>query len=267
MSRDFCRQIVRLYKNLSSFRCKIQQRRRNDRMKEIKLCGVRIDNLPLSDAVIYALQRKSRPCFTVTPNAVMLDACKREPRYAAILNTASLSLPDGCGVLWAARRKGTPLRERVAGIEFGEKVLQAAADKGLRVFLLGGERGVAKEAAENLCKRYPGLQICGSYHGYFQKRGRENDPLLRYIRLCKPDVLFVCLGFPLQEIWCCKNLMRLSSIRLVACLGGSLDVWAEKVRRAPALLSKCGLEWAWRMLHEPKRLKNLPALVRFACNS
>jgi N-acetylglucosaminyldiphosphoundecaprenol N-acetyl-beta-D-mannosaminyltransferase len=121
-------------------------------MKEIKLCGVRIDNLSLSDAVIYALQRKSRPCFTVTPNAVMLDACKREPRYAAILNTASLSLPDGCGVLWAARRKGTPLRERVAGIEFGEAVLQAAANKGLRVFLLGGKRGIARYLYQRLLR-------------------------------------------------------------------------------------------------------------------
>ena len=236
-------------------------------MKEIELCGVRINNIPLSDAVTYALQKKERPCFTVTPNAVMLDACMRDGRYALLLNTATLSLPDGSGVLLAATRKGTPLCERVAGIEFGEAVLRLAAKRGLRVFLLGGKRQVAKQAAKKLRKRYPNLQICGSYHGYFQKKGRENDLLLRYIRICKPDILFVCFGFPLQEIWCCKNLPWLSSIRLVACLGGSLDVWAEKLKRAPALLSKCGLEWAWRMLREPKRLKNLPALVRFVYNS
>ena len=233
-------------------------------MQKINLYGVWIHSVPLQEAVVKALNPRKLPCLTVTPNALMLDAARREPRYASLLNRATLSLPDGYGVLLAATKKGTPLRERVAGIDFGEEILHQAAKRGLRVFLLGGRIGVARQAAKRLTAQIPNLKICGTYHGYFAKKGEENERVLRYIRACKPDILFVCFGFPRQELWSAQSRHRLPSLRLIACLGGSLDVWAGNRKRAPAFLARHGLEWAWRMLQEPRRLMGLPALARIA---
>ena len=232
-------------------------------MSKINLCGVRIDNLSMEEAIRRGLEKKAAPCVAFTPNAVMLDACRREPSLAKLLNRADLSLPDGFGVLAAAARKKHPLRERIAGIDFGEAILKKSAEMGLRVFLLGGKEGVAKTASERLSQKYPGLKICGIHSGYFQKYGEENAAVLRRINEANADILFVCFGFPMQERWIDKNLPSLSHLRLLAGLGGSLDVWAGNVKRAPKPLQKLGLEWAWRMAHEPRRLKNLPAILRF----
>ena len=231
--------------------------------KEIRLCGVRIDSLTLDRALKRALSKEKSPCIVFTPNAVMLDACRRSKELADLLNRATLSLPDGAGVLSAAKRKGFPLRERIPGIDFGEAVLCRAAKENLRVFLLGGRDGVAQKAAKNLSQKYPALKICGTHHGYFQKDGKENQEVLSRITASKPDLLFVCLGFPEQEKWIVKNLPALPDLHLATGLGGSLDVWAGEVKRAPRHIQAMGLEWAWRMMREPKRLKNLPALIRF----
>ena len=230
-------------------------------MASIFLDGIRIDDLTLWEAVEMA-RASSRPLFTVTPNATILDACRRNSQYAALINQAHLSLPDGVGILLAAKRSGAPLREKVSGIDFGEALMTAARGKE-SVFLLGGKPGVAEVAAARLCERHPRLQICGTHHGYFDKNGDDNLAVLERIRRCRPVYLFVCFGFPLQEEWISRNFAALpDSLRVVAGLGGSLDVWAGNLRRAPRILSKIGMEWAWRMALEPRRLKDLPALAR-----
>lgn len=232
-------------------------------MQTIQLHGVSIHNTTLPEAVNYALSGEHSPCWVVTPNAVMLDACRREPQNAVLLSQADLAIPDGAGVLLAAKRQGTPLSCRVAGIEFGEALLGRAAEQGLRVFLLGGGEGVADEAAIRLRERYPALCICGTCWGYFDKSGEEDRRISAYVRSCRPDILFVCFGFPLQERWIEEHLHLLDGVRVVAGLGGSLDVWSGHLRRAPKSLSRMGMEWAWRMVQEPKRLRQLPAILRF----
>lgn len=231
-------------------------------MKEIRLSGVRIDNVSREAAVERALEKTGESCVVFTPNATMLDACRHDGHLVELLGHATLSLPDGAGVLWAARRAGTPLCERVAGIEFGEALLERAANDGARVFLLGGGDGVAARAGERLRERYPGITVCGTHWGYFDRRGEENQMVLERIRESRAEILFVCMGFPVQEEWIVENRARLGSLRVIAALGGSLDVWSGKTKRAPRVLSKMGLEWAWRMAREPRRLKNLPAIVR-----
>ncbi len=233
-------------------------------MSHIHLCGVRIDNLTLPRALSLALSEAAEPCRVVTPNALMLDACRKDPTCAELLNRASLSLPDGAGILIAAKRAHTPLQGRVAGIDFGEGLLREAANRGLRVFLLGGREGVAARAAENLTARDPRLKICGTYWGYFGEHDEEQERLRFVLSQAKPDILFVCLGFPRQEKWMEENFPYLSGVRVMAALGGSLDVWAGESRRAPQLLQRMGGEWAWRMAHEPRRLAGFPALARTA---
>lgn len=233
-------------------------------MSHIRIYGVKIDNVTPEEALQRAMTPAGEPCVVFTPNALMLDACRRNTDDRQLLNRASLAIPDGFGVLWAAKRSGHPLKARIAGIEFGEALLARAATDGLRVFLLGGRDGVAAHAAERLQARYPGLCISGTAGGYFDRNGEENQAVTAAIRMSRADMVFVCLGFPLQERWICENLANLSDVRILAGLGGSLDVWAGDVRRAPPLISKIGLEWLWRMGQEPHRLKGLGAVLRFA---
>lgn len=233
-------------------------------MDRMTIFGVRLDCIGMEEALKAALETDEKPCTVVTPNAVMLEDCRRDPRHAELLGRATLSLADGRGVLMAAKRKGMPLPARIAGIDFAEGLLAYAAANGLRVFLLGGADGVAHRAGENLCQRYPGLCICGSFWGFGNKSGEENEQLLGWIRRSRTDILLVCFGYPLQEEWIFENLSALSDVRIIAGLGGSLDVWAGDVRRAPLLIQKAGLEWAWRMVRQPSRIKHLPTLLRFA---
>jgi len=229
---------------------------------KVTVRGVSFDNLTINEAVREAF-RGEETCRVVTPNALMLQACAENPRLAELLNESSLVLPDGNGVLLAARRQGTPLKERVAGIDFGERLLSEAARRGDRVFFLGGEDGVAPMAAKRMAERHPSLQVCGCYWGYFEKQGEENQRVVGMIRACRPQILLICMGFPTQELWMRENLPLLPSVRVAAGLGGSLDVWAGNARRAPHVLQSAGLEWAWRMLSNPSRLHNFPSLVRF----
>ena len=232
-------------------------------MQRIRLCGVKIDNVTKKEAVARATESCGEPCVVFTPNAVMLEKCQKNPELADLLSHASLSLPDGAGVLMAARRMGTPLRERVAGIEFGESLLREAEKRGLRVFFLGGRAGVAERAAERWRETLPTLRIVGTHWGYFDRVGEENQRLLAHIRETCTDVLIVCMGFPVQERWVTENLHHLTELRLIACLGGSLDVWAGDLRRAPEWMSRMGFEWLWRMLRQPKRFAALPEMLSF----
>lgn len=232
-------------------------------MGKVTVFGIQFDNLSMDEAVRRALRDHGEVQTVVTPNALIADACARDPSLCRLVNSASLVLPDGAGILSAARRQGTPLRERVAGIDFAERLLAVAAERGERVFLLGGGDGVAPAAAKNLKKRFPGLCICGCFWGYFDRHGEENRRLLGIINSCKPSILLVCFGFPIQEQWIRENIGFLPSVRIAAGLGGSLDVWAGRVRRAPGLVRAANMEWAWRMVTQPRRLRRLPALVRF----
>ncbi len=232
-------------------------------MGKVTVSGIRFDNVNKEEAVRRALRDHGEVQTVVTPNALIAEACAKDPSLCRLVNSASLVLPDGAGILSAARRQGTPLRERVGGIDFAERLLAVAAERGERVFLLGGGDGVAPAAAKNLKKKFPGLCICGCFWGYFDRHGEENRRLLGIINACKPSILLVCFGFPIQEQWIRENVGFLPSVRVAAGLGGSLDVWAGRVRRAPALVRAANMEWAWRMAVEPRRLRNLPALVRF----
>ena len=201
-------------------------------MGKITVSGIRFDNLSMEEAVKRALRDDGEPQMVVTPNALMAQACANDPSLCRLINSASLVLPDGAGIISAARRQGTPMIARIAGIDFAERLLAEAAGRGERVFLLGGGDGVAPAAAKNLQKKFPGLCICGCFWGYFDRHGEENRRLLGIINSCKPTILLVCFGFPIQEEWIRQNIGFLPSVRIAAGLGGSLDVWAGRVRRA-----------------------------------
>lgn len=199
-----------------------------------------------------------------TPNAEMLASATKSAALMRLLRSADLPLPDGVGVYLGARLLGLSPQERTNGIDLAERLLTAAEQNEMSVFLLGAKRGVAQRAARRLELRFPKLKIAGFHHGYFEKQGKENDAVIEKIRRSGAEILFVCLGFPEQEGWISKNMPRLSSVKIAAALGGSIDVWAGKTVRAPESVRKMGLEWLWRAVSSPRRVARLPEVFSFA---
>jgi N-acetylglucosaminyldiphosphoundecaprenol N-acetyl-beta-D-mannosaminyltransferase len=197
-----------------------------------------------------------------TPNPVMLQNAAGNGALRAALLRADLNLPDGIGVVMAARMLGEHPAGRLSGVDMAGRVLALAAARGYRVYLLGGREGVARQAAARLVARMFGLCICGTRHGYFGES--EEAAVLAEIRRTRADVVFVCLGSPRQELFIDKNRHALPGVRLFMALGGTLDVWAGRVRRAPRPVQKMGLEWLWRMALEPGRLRDLPKMAAFS---
>lgn len=234
-------------------------------MDKSKIFDIPIDNITKEEAVNMAVSRIEAGIFTivVTPNAEIIKKCIDDENVKKAITSAHMILPDGDGTLWAAKELGVPLKEKVAGVEFGKNLIKEAAKKGFKLFLLGGKPGVAEKAAENLKKEYPNLAICGFSDGYFGKSGIESDKMIKKINDSKADILYVCLGAPAQEIWVYENREKLSSVKLVACLGGSLDIYAGTVKRAPALFVKLKLEWVWRLLKQPTRIGRMMNIPKF----
>ena len=167
-------------------------------------------------------------------------------------------IPDGIGVVYAARILGRPLKGRVPGIDLASALMERMARTGKRLFLLGAKPGVAEQAAVKLQAEHPGLVVCGAHDGYFQ----EDGPVVEAIRTARADVVFVCLGFPRQEKWAAAH-GQAAGARLYIGLGGALDVFAGKVERAPEQFQRLGLEWLYRLMKEPSRIGRMAKLPLF----
>ena len=236
-------------------------------MEIINIRGVNFCNVTLAEAADWAADTLTSspdtPRAVFTPNSEIVQLCIEENEYYALINSADLIIPDGIGVIKASRILGTPLKEKVAGIELGEQVLRIAAEQGYSVYFLGAKPGVAEQAAQKMQEKYPALTVAGIHDGYFKKEGEENEAVLAEIRAAAPDVLYVCLGVPAQEKWIDANRPALGSVKLCLALGGSLDVWAGNVKRAPKLFIRLGLEWFYRLCCEPKRIGRMMKLPKF----
>lgn len=222
-----------------------------------EILGVRFDDLTQQEAAQQGRQllEEDKFHYVVTPNPEFLLAAEKDPEFRRVLNAADLVLPDGIGVVYSAKILGTPLKERVPGIEFAEAMLSALNDMGGRLYLLGAKPGVAEEAGRRICARYPALVLCGTHDGYF----KDEQAILPEIAAAKPDLLFVCLGAPKQEKWMARWGQH-TGAKLAIGLGGCLDVFAGNVQRAPERWQKLGLEWAYRLKKEPKRIGRMAKL-------
>jgi N-acetylglucosaminyldiphosphoundecaprenol N-acetyl-beta-D-mannosaminyltransferase len=220
----------------------------------------------MEEAVDLALQMLGQPGFRqiVTANAEMIEAARANAALAQVFCCSDLVLPDGQGVLLAAKFAGYPLKERVAGADFVASLAEAGAARGLRFYLLGSRPGVGQAAGAELQRRYPGLVIAGTQHGYFKPE--ETEAVVSAIVASRPDVLLTALGSPRQEFFV-QSLKNRLSRGVGIGVGGTLDVLAGKAQRAPRWMQKVGLEWFYRLLKEPARFKRvgvLPAFLREA---
>ncbi len=184
-------------------------------------------------------------------NAAKLVALRDDPEMRRMIADCELITADGQSVVWAARLLGARLPERVAGIDLMTRLLEAADAKGYRVYVLGAKREVLDTALARLRERYPNLQLAGSHDGYYADE--EAEELCEEIRASAADILFVAMSSPRKEYFLGERGAELG-VPFAMGVGGSVDVIAGVTRRAPRLLQRLGLEWAYRLAQEPRRL-------------
>ncbi len=228
----------------------------------LNVLGVGVDVCSMEQAAekLADAMDKDVVATVYTPNSEIILYAYKNPSYLAVLNRGDLITPDGIGVVYASKILKNPLPERVSGFDLANALLKKIAGTNKRVYLFGGKPGVAEKAAENICKLYPGTEICGTADGYFDEE--KEKKIIEDIQAKKPDLLFVCLGFPKQEIWIDKHKDALGA-KVCMGLGGSLDVFAGTVKRAPKTFQKLGLEWLYRLLKQPSRAIRMLALPKF----
>jgi len=235
----------------------------------IDILGVPVHAVTMADTLALIEQYMAEPRLhqlaTVNPEFVM--AAQDDPDFRHVLRAADLCLPDGVGLLFAARRQGRPLPERVPGSELVYHLAGQAAERGWPLFLLGAapgvgaKAGVADEAARLLAERYPGLVVAGTFAG--SPAAEENDDIVRRINDSGAALLFVAYGAPKQDKWIARNRTNLPAVRVAVGVGGSLDFVTGRSVRAPAWMQRLGLEWLHRLIKEPWRWRRMLALPRF----
>ncbi len=229
----------------------------------IDILGVPVDRLTAQEAVAFVEERLdgTEPVTIVAVNPEKIIAARSDTALLRFLESATLLIPDGVGVVWAARLLGLGRFERVAGADLMPELCRMAARRGAGVFLYGATEEVSRRAATALEDRFEGLSIAGRHHGYVGEG--EMGELVASIRASGAKLLFVALGSPRQERWMAEYLDRLP---LAVCqgIGGTLDVLAGEVRRAPERWRRWSLEWLYRLVREPGRVFRQKALPRFA---
>lgn len=231
-------------------------------MDHVKIYGISINNVSFDEAIEtskgYLKGNKLKTIFT--PNTEIVMAAKKNEKLKAIINRADLIIPDGVGLIYASRIRKKPLKERVTGFDLSMKLLDIANDHEYSIYLLGGKEGISKKAGDKIKKKYPKIHIVGYHNGYFNDR--EEAKILETINESKPDIIFVGLGFPKQEMWIDENKNKIHG-KLIIGNGGVMDIISGKAKRAPELFQKLGLEWLYRLVTNPSRIKRQIALPKF----
>lgn len=233
----------------------------------VRILDIPVDQLAPDELSVRldALRRSSRN-LVVTLNPEILMAARANPTLRSAIEDAALVVPDGVGLQLATRYLGLAPKARVPGIDLFSRLIAESVERHERVFLLGGQRGVAVEAAENIRRKYPRVTIVGTDTEIRFWGGHLTDKkLCQRIRRAQPDLLFAGFGSPKQEIWLKQHVPHLPSVKIGMGIGGTLDVYAGRVRRAPVLFRRVGFEWTWRLLTQPWRIQRIfTATIRFS---
>ncbi len=229
---------------------------------KVDILGVKVASLTMKEAVNTVLDFISRrePVIVATANAEMIMNATRDPELKKVLDTAALVVPDGAGTVWAAHHLGYKMPERVAGYDMVQELLRIAPQKQLRIYFFGSAPGVAEKAKRKAETLYPGVNIVGVRNGYFSEA--DESDIVADIKKAEPDILLAALGVPKQEKWLHKYYKELN-VPVSIGVGGTFDVMAGVMKRAPLWMQKAKVEWLFRGLLQPKRAGRLLALPKF----
>lgn len=227
----------------------------------VDILGVLVDRSDFQTALSTAKEYLNADCSHAiyTPNPEIIMHAYRDKAYMDVLNRADMVVPDGIGVVYGSKIVGKPVKERVAGYDLSCALLKHAGNQNKKVYLFGGKPGVAEKAAERMKETFPGIQIVGVTHGYH----KTYDHVSAEIAETNADIVLVCLGAPKQELWIDAN-KDATGAKILIGAGGSLDVFAGMVKRAPAFFRKLNLEWFYRLIKQPSRAGRMLDLPRFA---
>lgn len=231
-------------------------------MNRLEILDIPVDSLTMVEVISLAEKAiiNHEKLRIVTANAEMIMQASQNKELKRILLAADLVVPDGAGVVWASRQLKNPVPERVAGADLAVHLLQLAAERQFRVYFLGASPHTAEQAAANMIRKFPLLNIVGTQDGFFSEE--QDLEIIQKINESQADLLLVALGSPKQEVWLEKWRKQLTpSIHMG--VGGTLDVMAGNVQRAPLWMQKNSLEWLYRGLCQPSRWRRLLALPRF----
>ncbi|PAL13688.1 WecB/TagA/CpsF family glycosyltransferase [Peribacillus simplex] len=211
------------------------------------------------NGMIYPRLMNQEKTFVVTANPEIVEYANEHQDYKDIIISADYITPDGVGIIMASKWLNQPLQERITGFDLMNELFRVADEKALKVYLLGAEESVIEAAALKVKELYPGLELVGYNHGYIDIK---DDTLPKSIAELEPDIILTALGFPRQEKWVSRH-YALFNKGLFMGVGGSFDVLAGKVNRAPVFWQKMRLEWLYRLIQQPSRWKRMLALPRF----
>ena len=240
--------------------------------RQIGILGAFVDRVTLDEALrgVKEFLTSGGAHQIVTVNVDFVRLAQQNLEFRAVINRSDLAIADGMPLVWASRWMGDKLPERVTGVDLVDRCCALAAEQGYKVFLLGGEDGVAQGAADVLRNRYPGVQIVGAYSppvGPFSEE--EDSKMVEMIREAKPDILFVAFGAPKQDLWIAQHQEQIA-VPVAVGVGGVFNFLTGRVARAPLWMQERGLEWLFRVMHEPRRLwrryfvQDLPIVTRLA---
>lgn len=229
---------------------------------KVNVLGVNIDKVSIPEAVDKIFDMlDERKCHSVfTPNSEIILNAYKDAEFAEVLNSADLLTADGIGVVYASKILHNPIKSRAAGYDIACGVVDKISESGHRLYLFGGKPGIAEKAKKKIEEQYPFIQIVGTRNGYFTDD--ESQRIVNEINSVGADIVFVCLGAPKQEKWIYENRDKVKA-RVMMGIGGSLDVFAGEVERAPEIWCRLGLEWLYRLIKEPWRFKRMLALPKF----
>ena len=230
----------------------------------VEILGVRFDKVTLEEAANKALEfaKDKEQHYICTPNPeIVLEAQKNE-EFSKILNGSAMNIPDGIGIIWAAKYLKKGSLQRVTGVDLMEKICEKAAKKNLKIFLLGAEEGIAEKVKTILENKYAGLKITGVYSGSPEEK--EKNLIIKKINDSGAEILFVAFGMGKQEKWIHENLVKMPNVKIAMGVGGSFEFISGKIKRAPLFLRQLGLEWLYRLIQEPNRIGRIfNATLRF----
>ena len=230
--------------------------------KRISVLQVPIDCLTMKDAIskIIAFTNEPGLHLVATANAEMVMLANQNPMLHGILNSASLVVPDGAGILWAAERMGEHVPERVTGVDVTKELFKVASKMQIPIYCLGAAPGVAKQAVDNLQHAMGPINLVGIHDGFFDEE--EEKRIVEDIKTSGAKLVFVALGVPKQEQWIAEKLTSLDGVVAIG-IGGSFDVLAGNIPRAPHWMQRNRLEWLYRLYLEPKRIGRMLAIPKF----